>query len=401
MEGENQPGGLCRSLKIGNSYYDIGAHALHQKSFQESPLLKEIVSENQIYCQKRKAVVYLFNRLIPHPLQYHLYYLPLKERISCLLSFLLSKNNIAKNLKEWLLTKLGNQICKIFLFPYNEKVWCIDLEKVSTKWTERVASGRLRVLIGAFIRGDKNYSSNEYVCYPISGGFENLLSNVIQVTRKHIYLNSKVISVDLVNKIVFLENNKNYYYDRLISTIPLDIFVSLISKPRNKKIEDLGEKLEKVSMCLLAFLTERIPTDIQRVYVPGKEYLAQRVVVNSNSSLFLKNKSETVISIEISYNRKNVLPTKEVVLTNCKKLLLNLGLISKETNILEAKIDHFSHIYPTQTLEKDNIIPEIRRYIRKFNCFTIGRFGDWDYSNIDGIVKKSSELAKELLFVNK
>lgn len=400
LESESKAGGLCRSFKLLGTYYDIGAHALHKASYEESELLQDIIDKKDLYCQQRKAFVCLFGKVIPHPIQYHMYFLPLKNKMRGLFSFLFaSRGGENKTLKEWLESRLGKYICEVFLFPYNEKVWQINLNKISTEWTERVPSNTLRVLQGTILPGDKNYSSNEYVCYPQKGGFERLLNKLLTLNKNKVLLNNRVVSIDLEGKVVKLENGSKFSYKNLISTIPVDNFMTLISSPKNNRLLRLSHDLQKVSICLVTFITKKVRSDIQRVYIPEKKYFAQRVIINSNSSPLLRNYKHSVISLEISYLKKGDLQSKRFILANCKKLLTDLKLVKSENNIIKTKIDYFEHAYPIQTNNKNQILDQIKKYLRRYNCYTLGRFGSWDYSNIDGIVQNSQEVARVLLKV--
>lgn len=83
LEKEDRPGGLCRSFKIGSLYYDIGAHALHKKAIESSCELRQIIDIDKLHIQKRNAKVFIFDKLIPHPLQLHLFYAPIKVKLRC------------------------------------------------------------------------------------------------------------------------------------------------------------------------------------------------------------------------------------------------------------------------------------------------------------------------------
>lgn len=127
-----------------------------------------------------------------------------------------SRQGENKTLKEWVESSLGKYICEVFLFPYNEKVWQINPNKISTEQTERVPSNALRILQGILLSGNKNYVSNEYVCYPPKSDFERLLDKFLALNKNKVFLSNKVIPIDLEGKVVKLENGKKYGYKNLI-----------------------------------------------------------------------------------------------------------------------------------------------------------------------------------------
>jgi|GEM_PF-6594164 len=394
LEKEDRAGGLCRSFKIGNLYYDIGAHALHMKAIEAPGRLQKIIDIKRIYCQKRNAKVFVFSKKMPHPFQMHLFYAPFKVRLKCLISYLARPRIKADNLYDWLQATFGEKVCKYFLFPYNEKVWNIDLRHISTNWVSRVSSGPFKFLRGLLFAGKKNYSSNEYVCYPSNGGFEELFVGAIKSLDSELKLNSEIMEVDLDKKLVFTEDNKIYHYKKLVSTLPVDLFIRKIAKIDDEKIIDAVGRLKKVSTCLVTFLVKKNLTDIQRVYIPDKKYFAQRVIINSNSSSSFRQEDSSLISLEISYREKGDLPLSQEIIENCKRLLKDLELIKMDSDIKQSKIDMFDYVYPVQILDLVSVINEIRRYLESFDCFTIGRFGSWNYANVDGILDEVNDLVK-------
>ncbi|OIP80556.1 MAG: hypothetical protein COY83_00285 [Parcubacteria group bacterium CG_4_10_14_0_8_um_filter_48_154] len=392
LEKENRPGGLCRSFKMGDSYYDIGAHALHKKAIESSKELRQIINSDNLYCQKREAKVFIFGKLIPHPFQLHLFYAPIVVKIKCFISFLIRPKFTSNNLFEWLQEKFGKQVCNYFLFPYNEKAWKIDLRNISTNWVSRVSFGTLKFLKGLLFRGDQNYNSNEHVCYPNIGGFENMFLKSIEKINNNIKINCEVFKIDLNNKIVKDGDGKIYKYNNLISSLPVDVLIKKLLVNKNETIIDLVKQLEKVSTCLVTFLAKKHFSSLQRIYIPDKKYLAQRIIINSNSSQSLKEKNESIFSLEISYKNKENLPDKNTILDNCKKLLNDLEMIKNDNDILDYKIDFFEYMYPTQTIQLEQILSKVKMYLKNYNCYTIGRFGSWNYANIDGILNEVNDL---------
>jgi len=392
LEKEDRPGGLCRSFQFGELYYDLGAHALHKQAISSSAELRETIDPNKLYCQKREAKVFIFDKLIPHPFQLHLFYAPMNIKLKCLFSYLIKKKITPGNLKEWLLSKFGKQVCEYFLFPYNEKAWRTNLNNISLNWVSRVSVGNSKFVKGLFLKGDKNYSSNEFVCYPSNGGFENLFSDGIKKLASFIRIDTEVIGVDLENKLVQVKDGVVYHYNKLISTVPIDILVTKLINPKDNEIIKLVSGLEKVSTCIVTFLTTKQLTNLQRVYVPEKKYLSQRITINSNSSGLFKEKSESLFSLEISYKKRNDLPTEDIIVSDCKKLLKDVGLVKFSNDIKDIKIEFLEYMYPTQTVGLDNIISQTKSFLQKHNCYTIGRFGSWNYANIDGILNEGIEL---------
>ena len=394
LEKEDGRGGLCRSFKIGNLYYDIGAHALHKKAIESSKDLCQIIDVNKLYCQKRNAKVFIFNKLIPHPFQLHLFYAPLKIKLRCLVGYLTRGEKSYGNLFDWLRSEFGDQVCKYFLFPYNEKVWRTDLKNISTNWISRVSTGSFKFLRGLFFAGDQNYSSNEYVYYPDKGGFENLFLEKTKQLESNIQVNCEIVEINLDNKCAITKDGKVFQYKCLISTLPIDLLFRKLITKKDDRILGLINQLEKVSGCLVTVLAKKSASKLQRIYVPDSKYLAQRIILNSNSSQYLREQDESVFSLEISYKSADELPPEHQIIDNCKNLLKDLKLIERDDDIKEYRIELIEYMYPTQTLNSINIMIGTKNYLKNYNCYSIGRFGSWNYANVDGILDEVVSLVK-------
>lgn len=397
LEKEDRPGGLCRSFKMGSQYYDIGAHALHKKTLEKPSEFSRAIDVADICCQKRCAKVFAFDCLIPHPFQLHLFYAPIAVKIRCLIGYIRRQKVVANNLYDWLLSEFGNDVCRYFLFPYNQKVWKTDLKKISINWVSRVSTGSFHFFRGLLFAGNRNYSSNEFVCYPENGGFENFIVKGARSLSTKTALNCEIIKVDLEKKIAISNRGDVYKFNKLISTLPVDYFITTVIDSENKEIKVAVCHLEYVSTCLITFLTTKKDVEEQRVYIPEEKYLAQRVIVNSNSSKFLKKQNESLYSLEISFNKYIDLPNETDIIADCKKLLMDLRLIEAEGDIREFKIDFHKYTYPTQNITTDEIIKKVKEYLGKYACFTVGRFGSWNYANIDGIYEEVASLVKNNL----
>lgn len=398
LEKSDKAGGLCRSFKLGGAYYDTGAHALHKEAFLNCPELQKIIDINKLHCQRRHARVYIFNRLIPHPLQLHLFYAPFYVKWKCLLSYLLAKliKTEGNNLYSWSQKKFGKKLCEYFLYPYNEKHWKTDLKKVNINWTSRVSLGDSKFFKGLFFRGNSNYNSNEYVCYPKTGGFNQLFDKIIKKLNDYTVLNTGALDIDLINKKIVTKGNFDYKYKNIITTIPVDIMIKRALRSVDPKIVQLADRLEKTSVCLVNFLVNKKSTNLQRIYVPGKEYFAHRVIINSNSNLAMNASNYSLLSLEISYKNKLELAPEALIFDNCKKLLADLDLISEDRDIVDYKIEYFEYMYPVQTVGVEDVISQIKSYLRNYDCYTVGRFGSWNYANIDGIMNEVMTLIGNL-----
>ena len=141
LEKSEKPGGLCKSFKVDGFYFDYTGHLLHSLNPQIQEFICNYLNIN-LNKFERIAEIYFRKQFIKYPFQFNISALPKKLFEQCLndyINAINSKNLEIKsteydNYKNWLLAEFGRQICNLFMFPYNKKLWRRDLEEITTDW---------------------------------------------------------------------------------------------------------------------------------------------------------------------------------------------------------------------------------------------------------------------------
>ena len=131
--------------------------------------------EGWIY-HERSAWVWMRGVFVPYPFQLNLRHLPPAEKWEAVRGLLkLNSNGTAEpaNLGEWVERTFGEGISKLFLRPYNFKVWAYPLEELSWKWIgDRVAVVDVERAIQNILleRDDVSWGPNNKFRFPVRGG---------------------------------------------------------------------------------------------------------------------------------------------------------------------------------------------------------------------------------------
>ena len=127
--------------------------------------------------------------------------------------------------------------------PYNFKVWAIPPELMQCSWLgERVATANVAKVVENVLRNktESSWGPNAVFRFPVEGGTGSIWKKVAKrccgPLEKQRY-NCKVVNINAKDHIVELENGSKIKYDRLLSTLPLDITLSQVGKT------ELGQKL--------------------------------------------------------------------------------------------------------------------------------------------------------------
>lgn len=211
FEKNNEPGGLLRTHKINNFYFDYTGHFIHISSPEFLDFIQQTCGMNKFNCIKRNSAIFSKNVFSNYPFQINLYGLPEKVIYESINGFLNRKKNIKKpdNLHQWILKYFGSGIGKHFLIPYNKKILSFDIKKIDPSWTGRfVPKTNLKSMIyGALqINPQEKIGYNSQFYYPKQGGIQFLINQISKKLNNKIKTNHNAFSIDPNKKIVYFEN---------------------------------------------------------------------------------------------------------------------------------------------------------------------------------------------------
>ena len=239
LEQNIEPGGLTRSISIGDAHFDYTGHYLHLSKC-ESPAELPYAKQNNEDWQmiERRSVVYAEGEIVPAPLQYNLAALPDNVRQACIESY---RNRLpatnAHSLKDYLLSGFGAEICRIFLFPYNEKQIAASLDNLSTEAITRFFPypDEKKIEKGSVEQNKQPpFGYNNHFWYPKNEGI-GLLAKGLAKGLVNLHTSCAVEKIDINNKRIFSSQGE-IEYDRLISSMPLKRLCTVIDDSNLKSL---------------------------------------------------------------------------------------------------------------------------------------------------------------------
>src|SRR6185436_7422114 len=133
-----------------------------------------------------------------------------------------------ETLKSWVLRTFGMGFAKHFFFPYNEKLWTVPPDGLTSEWVAPFVP-RLSVseiIEGALADQTKKFGYNASFYYPKTGGIQ-ALAFAFAKDLPNIRLNTSVTGIDLRNRMVTLNGQERIAYDYLVTTLPLNRFLEM------------------------------------------------------------------------------------------------------------------------------------------------------------------------------
>jgi protoporphyrinogen oxidase len=209
-----------------------------------------------------------------------------------------------------------------------------------------------------------------------------------------IKLSCSVESVDAKKRQARLSDGTLVTYDKLFSTIPLDLFASMVT--------DLPEPLKRrasssniVGVGLKGQPKEQLATKCW-MYFPEANCPFYRVTLFSkyspnnvpDSSRYFSLMTETSESSDKKVDH-------EKLVQDTIDGLLNTKLIASASDVVSTWVYRASYGYPTPSLERDSILNEVQPALDALGAYSRGRFGGWKYevSNQDHTFMQGVEWA--------
>ena len=384
LESRETAGGLCSTLTLDGAIFDLGGHSFHTPH----PEIRRLVfGALEMEEQNRDAWCWLNGEWVRYPFQQHFSELADSDsRHACQIGLDAAGGwREAANFDEYLDRRFGRGITELFMRPYNEKLWGADLTRLDTEWvTERVAAptgaaesrtseSRRRLPI----------PGEAVIAYPANGGF----GEIFQALAKRVAdlrLRQCVISIDPKTSTLRTTNGETTPWRHIISTLPLPALLRLIPNVP-AAITSAVSELEALPITIVMLVLEgRYETLRQRIYCPDKNIIGHKVVLNHNSSRWLRTLPRHGIQVELSDCNAFCNSTDAKSLVNAVVAgLLRMGVIPSPDHVRRTKVLRIPFGYPVQTHSRNNTVALAQNWLRGHRIYTVGRFGEWAYINSD------------------
>ena len=202
-----------------------------------------------------------------------------------------------------------------------------------------------------------------------------------------------VSRIDPFHRELTTVQGKIWTWKRIISTLPIPILLQLLPNVP----ETLGRTVAQlealpINLVLLS-LKGRCSTPKQRVYCPGPEITGHKIVLNHNSSAYLRDLPRHGIQVEISGYRNE---SDDGLIRLAVKDLQLLRLLKNTEEIETARVIRLQMGYPIPTQKRAEIVSVATSWLESQGIWSVGRFGEWAYINSDEALHRGLCLGEQL-----
>ncbi len=406
-EREHEVGGLCRSYRKDGFTFDYTGHLLHFRQPQIKELIERLLA-GQLQKHSRKSFIYSHKVYTEYPFQVNTYGLPPEVVRECLLGFIATLTQPfpiiparERSFKQWILDNLGEGMAKHFMVPFNEKLWQVSLDELTSDWVSwLVPKPELKdVVNGALGIKDKAFGYNPSFLYPAHDGIkvlpESFLPGITGVNN-----GMELIEVDTRRRrAVFRDrangDRKDEHYESLVSTIPIPELVRrCLDFPAHLKEAAEGLRWVSVYNVNLGVSREHV-SDKHWLYFPEPEYPFYRAGFPMNFSPSLGRSGCSSMYVEMSH-RPSEHRSEEQLIEQARSGMERAGILRPDDDLVVADVKDLRYAYVYFDRHRARALPAILGELERRGIYSIGRYGRWEHTSMEDAIAQGKQLAERL-----
>ena len=231
VDGEDEPGGYCRTVVQDGFVWDYSGHFFHFKEPALEAWLRARI-DGPVHTVVKRSKIRVAGVDVEFPFQKNIHQLPREEFLRCLVDLYFRDEDTAAggaapgSFKEMLYRRFGRGIAELFLVPYNQKLYATDLDRL-----DRDAMGRFfpHADIADIIRNMRvadNASYNATFTYPAAGAIAYVRALLSDLPAGTVALGERVVAIDLARRVA-RTTRRELRYRRLVSSAPLPALLAM------------------------------------------------------------------------------------------------------------------------------------------------------------------------------
>jgi protoporphyrinogen oxidase len=405
VEREREVGGLCRSYMKDGFTFDYTGHLLHFRQAAIKALVESLLPD-KLQRHARRSYIYSHETYTEYPFQVNTHGLPPEIVRECLIGFIATLTKGAgeppsqpPSFKEWILDSLGEGIAKHFMVPFNEKLWQVPLEELTSEWVSwLVPKPDLKdVVNGALGIKDKAFGYNPSFLYPVAGGIKLLPEAFLPHVGK-VACGTELLEINSQRRrAVFrdLHGERTESYERLVSTIPLPELVRrCVDLP--DAVHEAAAQLRWVSVhnVNLAVAREQV-SDKHWIYFPEHRYPFYRAGFPMNFSPSLGRPGCSSLYVEMSHQPTAQRREQELIET-VRRGLEEARILRRSDELVLADVKNIHYAYVLYDRRRASAVPHILSELERRGINSIGRYGLWEHTSMEDAMAQGQRVAERL-----
>jgi len=372
LEKEVEAGGLCRSVEVDGSPFDIGGgHFLDVRRPKVNEFLFGFMPEEEWDKYDRDSRIVVNGNVINHPIEANIWQMKIEDQVEYLKSIAVAGCNIGSEVPEsfvdWIYWKLGTKVAEDYMIPYNQKMFSKELNQLGIYWLEKLPNVSFEETLLSCLtkRAYGTQPGHAQFYYPKKYGYGELWLRMADAIKDNIEYNKAVKGIDFTTKTITTTDGSKYQADVIITTIPWMELNEVFGMP--EEIKDSIKKL-RFSSIQIEYHAENLDTEAQWIYYPDPQLAYHRILV-----------------------RHNFCPGSRGYWTETNKERC-------DKNVQNSNFKYMNqYAYPLNTITKPTVMKGLLDWSREQGIYGLGRWGEHQHYNSDVTVDLAMKLSERLM----
>lgn len=374
LERDKFPGGIAKTKNInGATYHTVGGHCFNSKFPEVMDFVFSLLPQSDWHKTMRLSRINFGNYEVNYPIEFSIKEIfnndPEFAYKATIDFFNAEDTGNYMNLADWFIQKFGSELCEKYFLPYNAKIWGRNPEEMDYKWVQdKLPIPDKLAFFNALMHQTSDSMPHSSFYYPNTN---NQLSLIDALSKDlNIRISTPVTAIRKDNEKWIINNEIEA--DILVSTIPLNLLPNYIEATPEYILQQASLlRYNKVSN---VFWESKL-TNKTWTYQPRPETIFHRYI---HIGSFFR-------------------PAQGYTITEC------VGEHSFEEMVEYGKQDPFlikpldynisEHAYVVFDENRNKAVTEISNYLESIGLYSIGRFGRWEYYNMDICILDSMKVA--------
>lgn len=409
FEREDRPGGLVRTDRIDGYWFD---HVLHLLHFQDDAMerrMRDLLGDALVRLNP-EAWVETEHGTVRFPFQLHLAGLDPDARDRCLAGFVgaasARNDERPRNFEEMLLRTFGREMCDVFLFPYNRKLWKRSLASLAPSGFQWNIT---RPDVESVVRGaastaahSQAYNSNGWYPRPLAGaaprGME-VLSSALAGRVADLRLAHDVVAIDPVARTVVVRHRGQElcvrYRRACLATIPLPRLVSMVAGAPQALLDACMRLRRNRVMTVMIRVAGPRPsgTGLWRYYA-DESLVFTRLIFMHEFDPELAPAHGWGLMAEITEPAEQPVADAHVVIERAIRDVRRTRILPAGCEVVGATLRTIDPAYVVFTIDSAKVVAESLEFLRSRDVTAIGRYGKWEYSSMAQVMRDGFAFAE-------
>lgn len=412
LEKELRAGGLTRTECFNGFWFDHVLHLIYFHDQRTEKRIRGIMGTTLAPC-RAESWVETARGAVRFPFQMHLGGLDRESIVRCLndLADVTFSPKVKKpeNFEEMLLGTFGTEMCEIFLFPYNRKVWKRSLATLAPsgfQWT--ITPPDFKDVLRGALDCDRLYpaynSNGWYPRVPAGAplrGIE-LLSEALASRLPHLYLGHKVVELDPVMRVVYADHRGERrafeFQDYCVSTLPLPQLMNMC-KGVPSDLQQACSQLTHNRVLTIAF-SIRGPRPKGRGhwrYYGDESIVFTRLVYMHEFDPRTAPADGWALMAEITEPAESPVQPESEIISRARADLEKVEALPLDCEVVDAHLLKIDPAYVVFTPENRQTVDRCVKFLTDLRIIPLGRYGRWEYSSAARVMRDGFACAENIV----